>query len=153
MNLQKYITAVNLMNNVVEAAKQPIPEGGSIYTLPCKAWDELYEFIYPNFDSPVSAHKEVTELADKKLIENEIQECQDMLRIGDMDVILEKIKALPPEFTDMVFPVAIARFLLCIGWDDRRGKIAIAPAKLTTFDEFHKRYGKMIISSAQRRRY
>lgn len=163
MDFQKYITAIELMNKVVDAAKLPVPEGGEKYTLPCIAWDELYEFIYLNFANPVSAKLEneyVAECIDrvtgknsteetKKSVEAEIQECQDMLGICEMNVILDKIKALPPEFTDMIFPVAIARYLLCRGWSDARGDIAINPGKLKTFNEFMNRYSTMIINSVR----
>jgi hypothetical protein len=55
--------------------------------------------------------------------------------------MIEAIRAIPPVISEVVFPVAIARFLL------RDHCMPLNHKKLATFAEFHKRYATMILSA------
>jgi len=111
---------------------------------PChQAWDDCFNFIYTNFARPETSSGSGADCASIHL---EVLLCKPIIdgtyKTGgpEMDVVM---RAIPPVLLDVVWPVGIARFLL------RDHQIPIGHRYLFTFDEFHKRYGTMIISSAE----
>ncbi len=101
-------------------------------------WDHLFEYIHHNWDVPSSAsatwwHQQSGD------VRAELVDCRKMLEMG-MEELEVRLESLPPYFTEAIFPVAVARYLLrdlAIPMDHRRTK---------TFKEFHDRYGRMILN-------
>ena len=103
-------------------------------------WDHLFHYIHTHWASPLTA-AETRELEWKNRFtvgeKEEIVDCQRMLEMSTKE-LEEKLATLPPYFTESLFPVAIARYLLrdlCLPINHRGCK---------TFAEFHSRYGTMI---------
>jgi len=156
---EKFVTAMQLMDVVIKltteyrasikkVGKWTITDEYKADTRAIhEAWDELYSFIYANFARPESARIEgkTCGIFDSSvLIDAAAREghmCWEMLNIRDADELLSKIKAIPPIFVEVLFPVAIARHLL------RDVKVPLQPARLTMFNEFYYRYGPMIVET------
>lgn len=154
----KYIKALELMDAVIATKSIEPPEEGWIgcylengtykprknATLdhPCNAaWDEAYTFIHANFVIPES----MSDGSDRyNSVHAEVALCKPLIDgtypPGSAEMIAA-IRAIPPVIAEVVFPVAIARFLL------RDHQIPVSHLKLKTFREFHKRYATMILSS------
>lgn len=148
--MDKYQTALMMIRPVIEA---------TVYGDHAEAnrtWDDLYSFVHENFAAPnttltylndKTGRSNYAEIAHKSLSredwEAEIGECQWMLSHNAQELV-EHLRARPPEYSDMVFPVAIARYLL------RDCRVPVEAAKLTTFKEFHQRYAVMIIEGCAR---
>ena len=143
----KYIETLRLMTEVVGV--------GNNDELINPAWDQLYTFIHANFPVPKSSVKNFDDATTHQTIKfcyetstgmEEINECFDML-VGNhsQEEILQRLGSMPPGYSDEIFPVAIARFLL------RYQNVRVDHRKLTTFDEFHVRYGAMIFGSCDRK--
>lgn len=139
--MEKYTKAIELMNAV---------EVGTPAS--CAQWDTLYTFLHANFPVPAAsktANPELNPGEIRALITDEdrayINECTNLLKIDKVDDILEKLTKLPPEYSDILFPVAIARYLLAYK------RLPYHPGfninDLTTFREFHDRYGIIVIDS------
>ena len=62
-----------------------------------------------------------------------------MLRMNATE-FMDKLATLPPYFSEVIFPVSVARYML------RELQIPLNHRKLATFGEFHKRYGTMILA-------
>lgn len=133
----KYQTAIELMVDVIQWKSNAEDAAAR--------WDILYEYIHENFDAPASSYPNQTFFALKgdkpKAVEQEIKECREMLRNHGAEELISRIEAIPPEYSDMIFPVAIARYLL------RDCRVPIHPNMVKTFDEFHQRYGPMILGT------
>lgn len=133
----KYQTAIELMIDVI--AWQNVVEDAAA------RWDCLYDYIHENFDAPASSYSNQTFFALKgekpKEVKQEIEECREMLRNHGAEELIARIEAIPPEYSDMIFPVAIARYLL------RDCRVPIHPNMVKTFNEFHQRYGPMILGT------
>ncbi len=137
-DFQEYITSLDLMDKVVIAE--------DVHA----AWDELYTFIYANFPEPETAsdtwhvscpggyqdkHKPRKDPIDHI-------EGQDMVLMfkQDREQTIERLRSIPPVILAATFPVWVARYLL------RFAKVPVNAARITTFNEFHRRYGNMILS-------
>ncbi len=102
------------------------------------AWDHMFTYIHTHWAEPLTAGlnrhderrtaPEMTELID----------CRAMLCMKH-DELVEKLETLPPYFREEIFPVAIARYLL------RDLQLPVLHRKITTFSEFHRRYGTMVL--------
>lgn len=100
-------------------------------------FDHLFAYIHVNWAAPSTATGDHwTQLSGDARAE--LVDCKDMLQMGPAE-IEAKLETLPPYFTEAVFPVAVARFLL------RELALPINHRELTTFKEFHNRYGFMIL--------
>lgn len=135
--MEKYTKAIELMNAVDV-------NGDNV----CKQWDDLFTFLHTNFPIPAASKKAKPDLTYKdiaELITDEdrayISECTHLLKVDKVDDVLEKITKLPPDYSDVLFPVAIARYLLAY-----KG-VRFLINQLTTFSEFHDRYSVMVIES------
>jgi hypothetical protein len=76
----------------------------------------------------------------------DIVDVHELLCKQKQDEVLARLMAIPPEYRDTVFPVAIARYLLAYK------RVTIQPNMTTTFEEFHRRYGVMVIEGLEVRR-
>jgi len=150
--MDKYQTALMLIRPVIEATVY----GDHVEVN--RTWDDLYSFLHENFAAPGTTltyftrgprrgRSNYTEIAHKSRSredwEAEILECQWMLT-HNREELVDHLRSRPPEYSDRVFPVAIARYLL------RDCNVPVEPAKTTTFDEFHRRYAVMIIEGCAR---
>jgi hypothetical protein len=126
-DFQEYITALDLMYQV------------EIATNPNEAWDDLYVHIYAHFPVPETASMGNV---DWEEIEKHF-ECQDMELMfkQNRDEIVEKLCSIPPVILAVSFPVWIARYLL------RFTKVNVSISMLKTFNEFHRRYGNMVLAA------
>jgi len=102
-------------------------------------WDHLFEYIHANWDVPSTMA--MTWWAQRKSDEQKVElyDCRKMLEMGPED-LETRLESLPPYFTESIFPVAVARYLLRDLW------IPLNHRKTVTFKEFHNRYGSMILS-------
>jgi hypothetical protein len=154
---QKYTDALALMdatiavNDAVIAANGEFStwyytEQGTKLSAPiCTAWDKLYTFVHANFPAPVSFGNSPYSDPVKEKYAADVNEMVVMFG-KDRATLEEELRKIPPVIAEVAFPVYIARHLL------RDQKLAISPARLTTFDEFHQRYGYMIIEGSDLRR-
>jgi hypothetical protein len=155
MAYEKYITATNLMSDCVAAHNEDPEQGPKNFSWSndkCHtAWDECYAFVHANFQDPATAIVDGETFAEcvarigAATCENEVQLCRELLAIGrENNELLNKIKTLPPVFAEVIFPVALARYML------RDARMTISANKLNTFKEFYRRYANMIMESAWR---
>lgn len=154
---QKYTDALALMdatiavNDAVIAANGEFTtwyysEQGTELSAPiCKAWDNLYTFVHANFPAPVSFGNSPYSNPAKEKYAEDVNEMVVMFG-KDRETLEEELRKIPPVIAEVAFPVWIARHLL---WTQR---VAISPNRLTTFNEFHQRYGYMICAAADKRR-
>lgn len=132
--MEKYLMAIELMNAIDVQSNDTHAQ-----------WDALYSFIHANFPAPTSSaeHRKwltVIEAANSTSDEvNYVNECAKLLRAANLELLIEQLTKLPPEYSDIVFPIAITRYLLGVK------RVRLTPAKVTTFDEFHRRYGILIV--------
>jgi len=157
MPFQKYTDSLALMdatiavNDAVIAANGEYStwyysEQGTELSAPiCTAWDNLYTFVHDNFPVPVSFGTSPYSDPDKEKYAADVDEMVAMFG-KDRATLEEELRKIPPVIAEVAFPVYIARHLL---WTQR---VAVSPSHLTTFDEFHNRYGYMIICGASNRK-
>jgi len=134
--MTKYQTALDLMNAVI-AVKHDID-------LIATSWDQLYSYIHEHFEAPASMSYPIfhTKKSDMPAeIAQEIQDCYAMLRVHNETEVLARLAAIPPEYSDTIFPVAIARYLILYQ------KVFPRVEMLKTFKEFHKRYGPAVCAA------
>jgi hypothetical protein len=155
---QKYTDALAMMDQVIAAKNAVNAEHGE----DCKwywsenaaeirkpittAWDTLYTHLHSNFVCPQSVLKtnSVDTEIPREVYDVEIDEMVAMFS-KDRSALEEELRKIPPVVAEVAFPVYVARHLL---WTER---MPISPDELTTFNEFHKRYGYMIIKSCDKR--
>lgn len=154
---QKYTDALALMDATIAVNDAAIAANGDFGTwyysergtelsAPiCAAWDNLYTFVHSNFAAPVSFGTSPYADPDKEKYAADVNEMIEMFG-KDRETLEEELRKIPPVIAEVAFPVYIARYLL------RDQKLAINPSRLTTFDEFHNRYGYMIIEGSDKRR-
>jgi len=151
---EKYTRAIELMNAVPGDVCCPHdPECDSECDL-VKAnrmetqarWDELYTFIFANFERPSTYHDyddpdqrvkydKVAKWADENTETHQYMfDAYAMLR-HQQDEMLERLTKVPPGYSDAVFPMAIGRYLMA------HKKIRCFPRELTNFTEFANRCG------------
>ena len=103
-----------------------------------EAWDHMFTYIHAHFPVPLTScapYDAQFTVAEK----NEVLDCREMLQMNATE-FMDKLATLPPYFTDVIFPVAIGRYMI------RDLAMPINHRKLTTFQEFHKRYSTMILA-------
>ena len=129
-DFQKYVMALKFMDLVESSTDQNT------------TWDALYTYIYANFPEPETVGMKGQ---DWQKIYNHL-ESQDLVVMfkQNREQILEKLRSIPPVILEVTFPVWIARYLLCYA------KAGVCPSKLSTFDEFHRRYGTMVLGACYR---
>ena len=129
-NFQKYVMALKFMDLVESSTDRNT------------TWDALYTYIYANFPEPETVGMGGQ---DWQKIYNHL-ESQDLVVMfkQNREQILEKLRSIPPVILEVTFPVWIARYLLCYA------KAGVCPSKLSTFDEFYRRYGTMVLGALYR---
>jgi hypothetical protein len=120
-------------------------EAKAIYVECAKRWDVLYDFVHATFPRPESAD---VNFNDKSFVltdatKQDIQDVYELLREHKQDEVKDRLMALPPGYRDVIFPVAIARYLLCYC------DVPLYPSHSHTFTEFHRRYGYIVINGAR----
>ena len=153
---QKYIDALALMDATIAVNDAAIAANGEFTTwyysergtelsAPiCTAWDKLYTFVHANFAAPVSFGTSPYADPDKEKYAADVDEMVAMFD-KDRETLETELRKIPPVIAEVAFPVYIARHLL------RDLRVAISPDRLTTFNEFHQRYGYMIIEGSTKR--
>ena len=143
---QKYIDALALMDTTIAVNDAAIAANGEFTTwyysergtelsAPiCTAWDKLYTFVHANFAAPVSFGTSPYADPDKEKYAADVDEMVAMFG-KDRETLETELRKIPPVIAEVAFPVYIARHLL------RDLRVAISPDRLTTFNEFHQRYG------------
>ena len=155
MSYEKYTTALSMMDLVVAAGelhtKEPSwreidPElRAKIEVL----WDELYTYIFANFEQPESAaHGDTVGATDEnknKLFPKDHPEIRSMTEMFKLnrEEIEARLHEIPPTILEQCFPVWIARYLLAFR------VCPVRHGKLTTFSKFVEYYGYMVIFSAK----
>ena len=142
MEYEKYINTLARMKAYIAADHEHVNT----------AWDELYGYIHSVFPVPETAYTD-EEISLRKMSRERRELIEEHLETQDIVVmfaqseqeIIEKISSIPPVILETTFPVWIARYLLLFC------RLDVNPSKLTTFDEFHRRYGPMIITASDRR--
>ena len=95
------------------------------------AFDHILVYIHTNWIAPSA-------IVDTEFKVN-VFDCREMLRMR-RDELEDKLASLPPYFSEVIFPIAVARYML--------GDLAlpIDHRKVTAFREFHNRYGSIILT-------
>ena len=119
--MQKYKIALNLLTLLTYEPKDINA-----------SWDRLFTYIHANFAKP--------NYGDAEAYKQELADVYDML-VTDKFAMLDKLKAMPPEYSEVTFVVAVTRFITC------RPSVRLDPVKMTTFDEHFARYGKILVDS------
>jgi len=135
---EKYVTALRLMDQTILARTDPKVEGETRHPVTVK-WDELFTFIYANFEKPVSAKGCWNNPAFKE----EYDLCRPFIDgtfRAPSEELESRIRRIPPVILDVVWPIAIARFLA------RDCGLPFNHRESRTFTEFHYRYGNMVVS-------
>ena len=147
----KYIEALRLMDLVIAVkdavppegekwARWETPKGPGHHIAPVQpAWDECFTYIHANFAVPETGKNGFT----PEQYQQEVALCRPLIdgtypSCGpEMEAVM---RGIPPVLLDVVWPVGIARFLL------RDCRVPFNHRLSTTFSEFHKRYGRMILA-------
>ena len=145
MEHEHYIKSLALMQATIDAG----PEGCN------PAWDELFGYMHSVFPEPETAYVRDEDGDLVKISKERRQMILDHFETLDMLVmfqqthedIIAKLSAIPPVILAVTFPVWVARYLLRF-----KMEVVISTSKLTTFEEFHRRYGPMIVTSVDKRR-
>jgi hypothetical protein len=159
MSNEKYTRSIELMNAVADVSdNNPInrEDKDSQATKDAldkitPSWDNLFAYIFTEFPAPATYDMlEPGETLDQKISQASeqtleyIREMTALLREHTQAELLTRLTVIPPEYTDIVFPVAIARYLL--GYKS----VPLSAARSKTFSNFHHRYSFLIYASALR---
>jgi len=152
MKYSKHIHVLQLLSTIppnpvrayVNKHNQPYP---AEWLQQCNdAWDHLFTYIHANWARPdtamadgdiVCSYPTITSVQGKV----DVFDCRVMLAMG-RDDLEAKLASLPPYFSETIFPVAVARYML----GGIHLNLPIQHRELTTFHEFHNRYGRIILS-------
>lgn len=97
-----------------------------------EAFDHMFTYIHANWAEPSS-------FTDTEFKGN-VFDCSEML-VMPREVFEAKLEALPPYFSEVLFPIAVARYML------RELALPFYPMESNTFGEFYRRYGGIILST------
>lgn len=117
MDNDKYTRAVELFNACISAGKDHIEAN--------LCFDSLMEHLHANFIVPESTKANW-------------DECRRVLK---KEVSTQDILCIPPKVSDAVYPIALARSPMT------EYQLPFIASKLLQMDEFHNRYGRLIIES------
>lgn len=148
MKFAKHIHVLHLLSQVPAPTYRPGYQGALHYGSPVTdaegmaCFDHIFYYIFEHWAKPETA------IADNACIDfgarhtaseqTEIMDCGAMLKM-DTKELVGRLALLPPYFSESVFPVAVARYLL------RDLRLPFTPRGSTTFREFHNRYGTMVL--------
>lgn len=146
LRFAKHIHVLHLLSQIptAEPGKNPYERMTREQARDC--WDHLFHYIHENWAEPETAFKDIGSTWGEFKTEPNYQQCQidvgqctEMLRMPAAEFV-PKLESLPPFFSEVIFPVAVGRYLLremCIPLDHRES---------ATFREFHRRYAFIILS-------
>jgi hypothetical protein len=109
-------------------------------------WDRLFHYIFINFPKPEMLIVSTYDKLWKEGIPEELEHTVNMFN-KSIDELYTGLIKVPPDFIDVIFPIAIARYIL-LKVTQRGG---INPDNLCTFDEFCARYTGLVCSEYQAR--
>jgi chorismate mutase len=159
MSNEKYTRSIELMNAVADVSdNNPInlEDKDSQATKDAldkinPSWDNLFAYIFTEFSAPeTNGMFDLGETLDQKISQASeqtleyIREMTALLRDHKQTELLTRLTVIPPEYTDIIFPVAIARYLL--GFKS----VPLSRTRSKTFSNFHHRYSFLIYASALR---
>jgi len=130
MKYAKYVHVLDLVNS--------IPNGLGVDDASAM-WDRIYHYIHEHFPAPESYAMSGSSGKPTEIMVEEAKRCYEILLLSK-EVLEEKLEKIPPEICEIVFPVAVARYLL------RDLKMQFDHKFSTTFREFYNRYCFMILS-------
>jgi hypothetical protein len=132
-----------LLSNIPNPRNDQDPDdwwNSNISMTPQQAVD-AFDHIFENWALPATDKKGFWAKDDRTSEQKvEIFDCGQMLSMNAKE-IEEKLASLPPYFSESMFPVAVARFML------RELQMPINHRKTKHFHEFHVRYGAMVLAS------
>ena len=133
MQFTKHIHVLHLLSTIPASNGSESPVSVKDAT---DAFDHLFSYIHSHWASPVSCGiwGDVTSVVKQEFID-----CRTMLDMNHED-LTAKLETLPPYFREEIFPVAVARYML------RDLRLKFDRRWSRTFDEFHNRYGRMILA-------
>ncbi len=120
---QKYIDALRMMDETIALSKDP----GKRKEMHA-SWDRLFEYMYDHFEAPAVNSENFAAL--RNILQRKYSE----------ETLLAELRKIPPTIIDAVWPVAVAACLL------REYQLPIIARDLTTYKEFHNRYGALILA-------
>jgi hypothetical protein len=132
---EKYTTALKLADEVLQASSSKDDQKSRH-----AKWDELFDYIHVNFQIPDSAG--FTVRSNVRDYQHEYDLCKPFINRtypSPSKELGELIRSIPPVILEVVWPVAIVRFLL------RDGRIMCSHHS-KGFVKFANRYGTMILS-------
>lgn len=102
-------------------------------------FDHLFHYIHENFEDPRVLYPEGV-YVNLSIGEIDIyyKECRELLQTKVLD-FMERFERIPPAYSEIVFPVAVAMFLM------RFKSIPLNHRKSKTFAEFADRYSRFIL--------
>lgn len=103
------------------------------------AWDHMFDYIHAHFPVPDSAYLENGDWPQFNVsMKDMAADCNTLLQMPRSE-FEAKLESLPPYFCNILFPCAVARYMLreaCLNMNHRNTR---------TFREFHRRYGTLIL--------
>lgn len=147
---EKHIEAIRLFDLVLATKDIPAPQDGwDRMSYPHMtvgtnihpghaAWDVLFEYMHLNFALPETSSNVATD-EQRKVEFDLVRPLIDKTFIAPSAELLAMIKSIPPVILEVVFPVAMARYIL------RDARLDLNHRQLKTFKMFHDRYGTMIL--------
>lgn len=141
MQFAKHIHVLQLLSTVPDKSVERMTGEQAI-----ACWDHLFTYIHANWAIPTSAiidaeHPYWCQMTTEQ--RSEVSDCRVMMSMK-YEELEARLATLPPYFTEYVFPVAVAKYLLMLAGNKA---IPFDHRASATFKEFHNRYGTMILGS------
>ena len=127
MQFTKHIHVLHLLSE--------IPTRELTHSEAVASWDHLFHYIHNHWAKPLTSEKNFGLEGNQ-----EILDCRSMLNMSSNELVA-KLSTLPPYFTESIFPIAVARFLL------RDMRLPLRSRDTTTFKEFCSRYSTAVLSA------
>ena len=131
MQFTKHIHVLHLLSTI------PVGKDACTAEEAVAAWDHMFDYIHNHWAKPLTAAGQVNAFTAGEM--SEVVGCRELLQMS-AEEITEKLSTRPPYFTESLFPVAVARYML------RELAIPLNHRLITTFSEFRSRYGRMILA-------
>ena len=142
MKFGKYIHVLELLHTIPRKEGKtwdgkPLLVADMTFREALAVWDHLFDYIHTNWMLPATS--DARYVAPNSETAAELQECRELLDATGAKEIEERLEKIPPHYSEALFPVAVGRFLL------RELQLPFNYRMSTTFGEFHRRYGRMIL--------
>lgn len=106
------------------------------------AFDHMFGYIHEHWAKPLTAMTEnglTCHVVKTVANQHEFDDCRKLLKATSTAEIIAQLETLPPHYAEHIFPVAVARYMV------RDLGMPIDHYRCRTFQEFHNRYGAMIL--------